>query len=278
METARLHERRHSSPAAARPGDLGGRAGTGRWEAPGWVAGDLQPRERRQGNVSRAVRGAIQSWPGHDGQGRVERDLPRRASSLPVRKHDDQVRRLVGTKLSCERGRRGDVVPRLPDAGGHVSARRIQHDGPHDRGRFGPINRLPRTIEWLSDNGLGYIAKETRAFARDLGFEPLTTPVTSPQSKGMAEAFVRTIKREYASVDLLPVRQDRHRSLAALVRPLQRRSPAQRSALSIAASFIAAQSNQGGRVRSLRGSNSRRVVRRADETCVGSGNPALQTK
>jgi putative transposase len=70
--------------------------------------------------------------------------------------------------------------------------------------RFGQINRLPRTIEWLSDNGSGYIAKETRAFARDLGFEPLTTPVTSPQSNGMAEAFVRTIKRDYASVDLLP--------------------------------------------------------------------------
>jgi len=70
--------------------------------------------------------------------------------------------------------------------------------------RFGQINRLPRTIEWLSDNGSGYIAKETRAFARDLGFEPLTTPVTSPQSNGMAEAFVRTIKRDYARVDLLP--------------------------------------------------------------------------
>jgi putative transposase len=70
--------------------------------------------------------------------------------------------------------------------------------------RFGQINRLPRTIEWLSDNGSGYIARETRAFARDLGFEPLTTPVTSPQSNGMAEAFVRTIKRDYARVDLLP--------------------------------------------------------------------------
>jgi putative transposase len=34
--------------------------------------------------------------------------------------------------------------------------------------------------------------------------EPLTTPVTSPQSNGMAEAFVRTIKRDYARVDHLP--------------------------------------------------------------------------
>jgi putative transposase len=70
--------------------------------------------------------------------------------------------------------------------------------------RFGQINRLPQTIEWLSDNGSGYIAKETKAFAREIGLEPLTTPVTSPQSNGMAEAFVRTIKRDYARVNPTP--------------------------------------------------------------------------
>src|SRR4051812_10391271 len=48
--------------------------------------------------------------------------------------------------------------------------------------RFGQINRLPQTIEWLSDNGSGYIATETRRFARELGLEPRTTPVESPQS------------------------------------------------------------------------------------------------
>ncbi len=42
--------------------------------------------------------------------------------------------------------------------------------------RFGPINRLPATIEWLTDNGSCYIAGETRKFAREIGFEPLTTP------------------------------------------------------------------------------------------------------
>ena len=36
-------------------------------------------------------------------------------------------------------------------------------------------------------NGSGYIAGETRRFAREIGFEPLTTPVQSPQSNGMAE-------------------------------------------------------------------------------------------
>lgn len=70
--------------------------------------------------------------------------------------------------------------------------------------RFGPVNRLPQTIEWLTDNGSGYIASETRRFAREIGLEPRTTPIESPQSNGMAEAFVRTIKRDYVRVSPRP--------------------------------------------------------------------------
>jgi putative transposase len=70
--------------------------------------------------------------------------------------------------------------------------------------RFGRVNRVPRTIEWLTDNGSGYIAHNTRSFARELGLEPRTTPVESPQSNGMAEAFVRTIKRDYVRISPVP--------------------------------------------------------------------------
>lgn len=63
---------------------------------------------------------------------------------------------------------------------------------------------LPGVIEWLTDNGSGYIAGETRRFAREIGFELLTIPVQSPQSNGMAKAFVRTIKRDYARVNPMP--------------------------------------------------------------------------
>ncbi len=42
------------------------------------------------------------------------------------------------------------------------------------------------------------------AFARDIGLIPRTTPVYSPQSKGMAEAFVRTLKRHHVRVDSRP--------------------------------------------------------------------------
>jgi putative transposase len=66
--------------------------------------------------------------------------------------------------------------------------------------RFGRVNRLPATIEWLSDNGCCYIAGNTRSFACDIGLEPRTMPIESPQSNGMAEAFVRTIKRDYVRV------------------------------------------------------------------------------
>ena len=52
-------------------------------------------------------------------------------------------------------------------------------------------------IEWLTDNGSPYIARDTRSFAREIGLEPLTTAIRSPQSNGMAEAFVKTFKRDY---------------------------------------------------------------------------------
>jgi len=70
--------------------------------------------------------------------------------------------------------------------------------------RFGLVNKLPKPIEWLSDNGSPYTAGETRALARDIGLVPCTTPVQSPQSNGMAEAFVKTIKRDYARVSAKP--------------------------------------------------------------------------
>ena len=70
--------------------------------------------------------------------------------------------------------------------------------------RFGLMNRLPVPIEWLSDNGSPYTAGETRALAREVGLVPCTTPIESPQSNGMAEAFVKTLKRDYAQVNPRP--------------------------------------------------------------------------
>lgn len=57
---------------------------------------------------------------------------------------------------------------------------------------------LPHQIQWLSDNGSCYTAKETVAFGYRLGLDIRTTPVYSPESNGLAEAFVKTFKRDYA--------------------------------------------------------------------------------
>ena len=69
--------------------------------------------------------------------------------------------------------------------------------------RFGSA-RTPHRIEWLSDNGSCYTAKETVGFAAELGLESRFTPVRSPESNGMAEAFVKTFKRDYVYVNERP--------------------------------------------------------------------------
>ena len=69
--------------------------------------------------------------------------------------------------------------------------------------RFGAL-RAPQAIEHLSDNGSPYTAAETRRFAIALNLTPCFTPVASPQSNGMSEAFVKTFKRDYARINPLP--------------------------------------------------------------------------
>ena len=52
--------------------------------------------------------------------------------------------------------------------------------------RFGAVAELPEPAEWLSDNGSGSLARETREFARDIGLVPRRTPHRLSQSNGMA--------------------------------------------------------------------------------------------
>jgi len=68
--------------------------------------------------------------------------------------------------------------------------------------RFG-ASMAPKRVQWLTDNGPAYIANQTVETARRLNLEPCTTPSYSPESNGMAEAFVKTFKRDYVwSADL----------------------------------------------------------------------------
>ena len=57
--------------------------------------------------------------------------------------------------------------------------------------------RAPVPVELLSDNGSVYTALSTILRAEQLGLVPITTPPASPESNGMAEAFVNTLRRDY---------------------------------------------------------------------------------
>ena len=69
--------------------------------------------------------------------------------------------------------------------------------------RFG-ATRTAHTVEWLSDNGSAYRSKDTLDTATALGLRLAFTPARSPESNGIAEAFVKTLKRDYARLTLLP--------------------------------------------------------------------------
>jgi transposase InsO family protein len=65
--------------------------------------------------------------------------------------------------------------------------------------RFGP-SHTPQPIQWLSDNGGAFRAYDTIDFVIGLGLVPCFAPVRSRQSNGMAEAFVKTFKRDHVYV------------------------------------------------------------------------------
>jgi len=57
-----------------------------------------------------------------------------------------------------------------------------------------PVFSAARPIAWAQEPPLTAAAtpaRNTRAFARDIGLAPRTTPVSSPQSNGMTEACAR---------------------------------------------------------------------------------------
>ena len=138
---------------------------------------------------------------------------------LDTRKHEGQVAVKQsntrwcsdGLELSCDNGERVRVAFTLDccdrevmswvatnkciDAGlvGDLMMQAVEN-------RFGANAATQKPIEWLTDNGSFYTAAETRSFAKLLGLKPITTPVTSPQSNGMAESFVKTLKRDYAKL------------------------------------------------------------------------------
>ena len=64
--------------------------------------------------------------------------------------------------------------------------------------------QAPHPMQWLADNGSAYTARDTINFAAALGLTACFTPVRSPESNGVSEAFVKTFKRDYARIQPRP--------------------------------------------------------------------------
>lgn len=69
--------------------------------------------------------------------------------------------------------------------------------------RFATV-RAPYPVQWLADNGSVYAATRTIEIGFALNLSPCFTPVESPESNGVAEAFVKTFKRDYVRVRPIP--------------------------------------------------------------------------
>ena len=133
----------------------------------------------------------------HDGRVAVDQRNTRwRSDALVIGCDNGEKVRVAFTLDCCDREAMGYVATTggiTAENGQDLMVATVEH-------RYGSVNRLPEPIEWLSDNGSCYTARGTRVFAREIGLVPRTTPVSSPQSNGMAEAFVRTLKRDYVRV------------------------------------------------------------------------------
>jgi putative transposase len=97
--------------------------------------------------------------------------------------------------------------------------------------RFGPVSQLPRTIEWLTDNGSGYVSTETpplcprpRSGASD---DPVREPAVERHGRGVrANHQARLCPRLPC-----PGRRNRDASASRLAGALQRNPPAQGAGL-----------------------------------------------
>jgi putative transposase len=139
-----------------------------------------------------------------------------RYANRPFRVHDGKIITLHsntrwcsdGFYITCDNGDRVQVAFSLDtcdrEAMGYVASNKgIDGEMISDlmaetmQYRFGDVNHLPHKIQWLTDNGPCYIARNTVNFGRSIGLEICTTRPYSPESNGMAEAFVKTFKRDY---------------------------------------------------------------------------------
>ncbi len=66
-------------------------------------------------------------------------------------------------------------------------------------------------------------------YAHELGLVPITTPAYSPQSNGLAEAFVKTVKRDYVDGAELRDTESVLAQLSGWIEDYNTRAPTRRS-------------------------------------------------
>jgi hypothetical protein len=91
--------------------------------------------------------------------------------------------------------------------------------------------RTPYPGRWLADNGSVFAAAKTIGIAPALNLQPCFTPVESPESNGVAEAFVKTFKRDYVRVSPIPDAQAALAAVSDWMTHLQRGPPPQQARL-----------------------------------------------
>ena len=94
----------------------------------------------------------------------------------------------------CDREAINHVATAYPTSGAEI--RRLIRGAVH--ARFG-TEKPEIPVEWLTDNEAIYTSLETVIEAERHHLTPITIPVASPESNGMAEAFVNTFKRDYVA-------------------------------------------------------------------------------
>src|SRR4051812_7173803 len=117
---------------------------------------------------------------------------------------------------------------------------------------------------------------------RVISFTALRTPLDSPQSNGMAEAFVRTLKRDYVRVSPVPDAETVLRQLPSWLAHYNQVHPPPRVGLPFAPR-VHRPINPRGPVRELRGNNRGRLlrhlqelVRERDPDCAPAGHAAVR--
>ncbi len=108
--------------------------------------------------------------------------------------------------------------------------------------RFGRINMLSEPIEWLTDNGSCFVARTPHPCSATSAWNLARHRCEAHRSNGMAEAFVKTFKRDYVSVNPTPDAETVMAQTAVLVRALQQSSPAQCFRYQAPREFISSQS------------------------------------